>query len=453
MIETLDRQVNLRKFRNRRFILGLASSLVSKSAAFATQIIAIPVAIGYCGLDTYALYLSLVAASLAPAILLLRLGPSFVASVARFHQVDNQIALATHFRNSIGLTLVNCLAAGLLSIAAFYLLPLDKYFAGLSRGVDSVRPALFLLSSLSILGCFFSTVESFQAGLHETHVLNARSVVSNILACVCLFTLLPFYPTVIGLIVVLQAIPFSTRFLNASLFIWRQRSTLLQSQLSMPTKILGDSLRYTFTAGFCAYAGFQAPLLILTTQTDGRRAALYAIALQLVLQLQGVVAVMLAPTIPAIANAQESGESATVNNIRRGTMWAINAMGILAIVVSIFLCNWISPATELSHLSKLIIAISSAIFFWSMAFESFLFTYILTVGTASVRNSVYIFQAIRGLLVTLVAFLLTISGLDVWAISAMAACGILAAIIPLWNIAQASCHHNNCEKPLPCYSK
>ncbi|MCC7338458.1 MAG: hypothetical protein IT422_25485 [Pirellulaceae bacterium] len=409
-------------------------------AAFATQVLAIPIAIRYCGLDTYALYLSLVAASLAPSILLLRLGPSFISSVAKFHRLDDRHSLSAYFRNSIGLTSLNCVAAGLLSVAAFCLLPVDHFFKDLSAPGTTIVPTLAVLSFLSITGCFLSTVEAYQAGLHETHVLYVRSTVSNGLAIALLFVIIPFYPSVVGLLIVLQVVPFVTRLLNAAFFIWRQRMTLLLPSGDRTTNILGDAVRYTFMAGFCAYTGTQVPLLILTTQSNTNRAGLYAVAIQLVLQLQGVIAVMMAPTVPAIANALAAGEVKTVRRIQQGSIWLTNCVGMLVACASAILSQWFELSTGISYLARLSIALSAGLFFWSMAIESVLLSLLLTRMSGRSSNAIYVSQGIRSISVALAALTFTVAGLDLWAFLAMAVCSLFVAIIPLLRILRARDH-------------
>lgn len=423
-----------REFRNRRFTLGVVTSILSKAAAFGTQILAIPIAVRYCGLDTYALYLSLVAASLAPSILLLRLGPSFIARVAGHHQLRDRKALSAEFRNSIGLTLLNCIAAGLLSAAALYWLPITQFFSGLTQPGINVLPALVLLSALNIVGCLFATIESFQAGLHETHMLYARSTISNVISLFLLLVIVPISPTLLTLVVILQVVPFLTRLANALLFMWRQRSILSHPSSGYPTNILSDALRFTFTVGFCAYVGFQAPLLILTTQTDVARAGFYAVAMQLVLQLQGLITVAMAPTIPALANAISAGEMYMVTRVKRWTMWAINALGLLAVPTAVFISSWSTPATELSYEARLVISVSAALFFWSIAFENFLFTFLLATRGGRSSELIYRSQTVRSLLVAFAAIVLTSLRLDLWALIAMALAGLIAAIVPLWRL-------------------
>jgi hypothetical protein len=417
-------------------LLGIASSLVSKGAAVATQLLAIPVAVHFCGLSTYAHYLNLVAASLAPSVLLLRFGPNFIGSVSQAHLYNDTAALTSQFQQSLKLTLINCLLATTLAALCFSILPLETYFAGSSTGNIDTTLVLSVLAAMNIAGGVFSTVEAYQSGLHETHVLYFRSTISNIISATLLFTVIPSYPSIISLIAVLQVVPFLTRFSNCVYFCARRLDIVMSQHGSKAADIMRDAFGYTIVTGLCAYLSFQVPLLALTSNSQYAAASLVAVAMQSVLQLHGLVAVMLVPGIPAVTCAVASGDTEVVHKIWRGAIIAINTAGFATTVAGVMTGVLVALPYEISRHAATAILLGAGVLFWVTAVESFLLTFLLSTTAASCRTFAYKVVAVKSLAIACCAVLLSSLGVEIYALLAMAACVLLLSALPLRKVLQ-----------------
>ena len=422
--------LNVRSFRNRRFTLAVIGSLAAKGCAFGTQVLAIPFAIHFCGLPTYTLYLSLVAASLAPSMVLLRLGPRFVSEIAVMRQRGDEDGIAAHFRKSVVVTTVNCLLATVVVAALLSTQGFRSLFEGVGTESQVTLP-LLALAVMSIVGGFIMTIEAVQSGLHETHILNARAAVANVLSCVLLCVAIPLYPSLWMLILVLQGVPLLTRVLNTIVFVWRYRSLVLL-QSGRPAHILGDALKFTFTAGFCAYFATQAPLLLITTQvSDPSIAGMSAISIQIALQLLGLSMVLLAPCVPAMADAFAASDLEAVNQYRTCLKKSISTVALLSVIGGAIGGGLLSSKMGLSITVGAILMGSAGMLFAALVFEKLFFTILLTLAQPEKLSLVYAIVGVKSVAVFLGALLCVSVGYELFAIFAMSAIGFAIAVVPL----------------------
>jgi O-antigen/teichoic acid export membrane protein len=383
-------------FRNSRFRFGVAASGVSKLTALFAKFFAIPIAITYCGSQTYTLYLGLVAASMFPSILLLRMGPPYIARVSRLHQADDFEGLAVAFRASLVLTGFNAILTSIFFVCLILIFPLQALVSsGDGNDVSLVLP-LVVLTSTTILGGFLSTVEAFQAGLHETHVLSLRATVANVFTAVFLIFLVPVLPGLFSLIFVLQLIPFITRVGNCLLFISRHRRNVFETRFAYADvrELLPDAWGFTFVAGFCGFVGFQLPILLVTTIASGPLVSVLAIAFNVILQLISSLSLILGPAIPALANATATQDYKAVQSLRTNLLLACHAIAILVcsgcLAASLFLADQLG--IESSRCASMFL--SAGIFFWAMALEAVESNYLYAIGSVrEVRRSYFIIAA------------------------------------------------------------
>lgn len=406
-------------FRDRRLVLGLGTSIVSKIAAFVTQILAIPIALKYCGANTYALYLGLVALSLGPSVVLVRFGPDFVARISKLQHLHDSTLLAATFKTALKMTLATCLAALSVAIGVVWFLPLGDYLDRLAEtGNVSLQP-IVLLVSISIIGGLFATIESVQAGLHETHMLFVRSTISNVISAVFVFVVVPRNPSLLTLICTFQVIPFLTRLVNAIYFISRNWDLLSKTGTSGApvSSLLADAFAFTVMSGVCAYLAFQAPILYLSAES-GALGSLYAISLHLVLQVQGVVLVIVAPVVPALASAYASGDRVVVQRYWRFAVYGVTVVGLLGASTAIVM---IASQGD-GSMGSWLVSLGAGFLLWANSTETCLRCLLLSSAQRNQRLFVLFAALLKGFAIALCTWATVSMGLAVWTLLAIALC-------------------------------
>lgn len=427
-------------FRAQRLVWGLVTSFISKGAAFVTQLLAIPVAIKFCGVSVYADYLTVLAASLAPSVFLLRFGPDFVSKVSTFHFSADDGELASYLQRSFKLTLVNCLIAGFVAIVVISTVPLD-YLLGREQSAGLLVP-LVVLSGMQVVSGCFATVEAFQAGVHETHILYIRSTFSNVIAALLLFLLIPFAHSLLVLLLVLQGVPFITRFANFAVFLVRNSklwNSASHANVSYRT-LLTDSLGYTFAMGFCGYLAFQFPLLLFLSETGPVDGEIYAISLQIVLQLQGLIVVLLAPVVPAIGGAIAEGDATSIFRIWRRITCGILFLGASLACGIVVLEQWFATFELVSRLNFLI-EFGIVLLFVTTALETCFQTFLLAIVRRKLRFRVFGILGMKSVIIAIGLLVQQSFNVLEWSLVYLAATTFFISAIPF--LCANWCHLRN----------
>lgn len=434
-------------FRNQRLRFALIWSIASKASAFLVQIVAIPVAIHYCGIGTYTLFLSLVAASMAPTILLARMGPRFIGKVSAAYHGNHTPKIAAYFRDGLKLTYVGCSLSIILVLVLANTSILNSAFQDFSA--SSFVGPFAILCCANVIAGVFQSLESMQSGLHETHLVYTRSTITNVIAFVLLFILTPIYPNILTLILILRILPLIARTINAAIFIARRRSLFCgdpNPDHSFRANVYTDSIRFTFVAGFCAYCGLQAPLLILATQSSEMAvASALALAMQIVMQLLGVANVLILPSIPAMADAHASNDEESVYRLQHKITATILAMGVLSCVAGIAAGIFFAGQLELSTMSAAIILGSAGAFFAVTAAEQSLFTFILAVADQSSASMSYVVMASKSIAILIVTIMAVWMQIEVYSLAAVSITVCFVSLIPLRLIQHQSSKVSNRE--------
>ncbi len=436
-----------RAFRNQRYVFAVGGSIISKGLAFATQVLAIPIAIHWCGLPTYTLYLSLVAASLAPTMLLLRLGPKYVGMIATLHSTNDSNGIAAYFWKGMVLTTVSCLLAFLASMALIAIPNASSIFAGLT--LDTVSLPLALLCGVSIIGGFCQTIEQVQCGFHETHYINLRAGVANVISCATLLTFVPLFPNVITLIVALQVIPLISRIVNSAIFILRYRVVFKDFRPQVcRVAVLSDALKFTFVAGFCAYMGVQAPLLLLATQTRSAEIAhASALSLQIVLQLLSIAGFLLVPSIPAIASAWAAADYESVRRYKNGISRILHGLCLIVVLTGFISGSLLSFKLGLQPQQGIILFGAAGLFFSVNAIEQFYFTHLLTIPNPVNASIIYAIVGAKSILIFMAALISVTVGAELYTLLIASLVAFVSSVVPLAALVQI--HANVATKLTP----
>ena len=381
-------------FRNHRYFLAVSWSLAAKVIAFGTQVLAIPIALHYCGPREYACYVALSAWSLMPSLLSARLGPRYVTRISAFHQSDSKQEISLCFKK--GLRIALCGA----TLSTILLLLMSGYFGYLEASVVSEYLTVFaLLSLINICGGLLQTVESVQTGVHQTHRHYMRAVISSLISWVLLLTYVSNYPSIFALAVTLQFVPLATRILNAQRFLYFNPWMLKRSESKQEDgdkELTSDAIKYTFVAGICGYFGAQGPCLYAMSHANLESIGnSIAIALPMVMQLIGLASLFVLPSIPLIANARACGDHDSLQRFVRRLFLIFGAVGTLATLTGCVAGAYWSGELEITALNGMTVFGGAALFASVMSIEFFLYSYMLSVGKLKTATSIYLLLGFR----------------------------------------------------------
>lgn len=295
------------RFRTKRLLFAIGTSLVAKVSGLAVVLIAFPVAVSCLGNKYFVLY-SMIASLLAWISLgSIGVGPAMTVAMAAADSNSDRAQQASIFSSLFFPISMIAVPSVIALFVLISLLPVQNMFG--DQYYDD-RPvivsALLLLTLLFFFNAVLSVVESAQLGFQEQHYLNVRTVLANIFAC-CAILLMPrILPTVLGLLLALQIPTYVTRLLNAGYFFYR-RSFLLPKwskfswSVAKPLVRTGIIFLATGTIGnfLCHYF----PIIIAGRSYETDAAATFAAVMNLILLTGSVIAMVTIPMRSSISDA------------------------------------------------------------------------------------------------------------------------------------------------------
>lgn len=427
--ELSDYKAGYDRFRNRRFLMAVVFSIASKVASMGVQLLAIPIAISYCGMSTYVLYVQMVALSLGPCVFLLRLGPRFVGIVSILHSEGNYSQLAAVAKKGLLLTAFACVAVSLIAAAV----PFVPRFEGFFRYRD-VSIGFAILSFATLIGGLLQSVEAVQSGMHETHLISACYTISNVLCSLLLVTVIPIFANLLSLILVLHVIPLVSRSILAASFLFRHRNHFFSvaPQVERKNSVGLDALSYTLMSGFCSYLGFQAPMLALSSSSSELGVSqVLTLAFQFTLQALGLLGIVFVPMVPVMASAWNSSDFKLLARYRKSIILIVFGATFVGAAVGIVLGLLSLKDLNVTEGQLISIVASAGVFLSVLALEQFLTTYLLT--TSSLNDSVWVYAltCVRSILVLGMAMIAIRLGLHLYAMFMMALVILLTACMPM----------------------
>ena len=395
------------------------------------QLLAIPLAIASLGVEGYAIYVALFAIAAWVGLGTVAPGPALVVRMASSKEIDRQ---STLFSSAFWPVAVNLLIIAAVALVMMIVFPIEAWLKhDAQMNVLHKGLALFLLVAIAICQGFMKVVESAQAGFQETHLLNIRGLIGNILTIVALILMTQFSTSLTGFVAALFLPQLATRFANAVIFL-RRRPHLLPRLKNFDwtesRSLFADGVVYTFATNAGGYLVNQLPLLLLATYfSRTSEAALIAVSLTLLISAFGVVSMLCVPLWPAIADSV----------LHHDYQWARRAYRrIIQISMGYAFCFSIvlaigGPKIYEVWLSKKIPAdsvfcISMAIYFCLLVWE---YTHFMVlVGLGKMRIPPILFLA-RGVISCLSIYLLALANLEHYSFFALSAATLVVTGIPL----------------------
>jgi len=302
---------DLQSHVQRRFMLSVVLSIAAKLSACILQLISIPIAIRTLGIDGYATFAVLFAASLAPQVFTLRHGPVLTGPIAAFYVGGRW--------NDISARLWSAFAASLITVVVSLVAAVAVYSSGLfaaptpATGMDEsdILKTLVGLSAMHLLYPLLSVFEDAQAALHESHLHGLRVAVGNFGAILAMVFLLPNRSSLPEYAAALVLPPFAIRIANVAIFLIRYPHLRLRRDLFpvlMILKSMRTGLLFTAVAGIGSYASNHLPVIAAATFLNSLQTASVAVIQQLTLISFAFGSVVVVGFLPALNSSLAAGE-------------------------------------------------------------------------------------------------------------------------------------------------
>ena len=391
--------------RKRNLQLAVSTSIVSKFANIAVQVLAMPVAMHALGVSRFGVYTSLAAVISWLGVSQLGISPGLTRKIAEAAARDDKKLETELISSAFFLMLVIIMPITIISLFLIWLGDPIFIFGSKFKPFDlEIRQGLTVLLIIFTLKILLCIGEAAQSGYQEQFITNAWGTAGNIICLLSLFFITRYLPTILGVILAVNGALLLAQIGNFSYLVLRKRPHLLPSYFSYNRSlikgIMGLGIAYSLVqlSGILSYDF----CILLAGRIHGPAAsAKIAIMIQIITLGMGLVAMISQPLWPAITDAVTRNEYLWVKRIYLRT---IKIIMIYACIVgcligfggNLIVTYWFGPKVAPPLGLHLLIGLDFILEVWVHMHFIFL------IGVGRIKNaSIYII--IRGILTLPVA--------------------------------------------------
>ncbi len=302
----------------RYYRLAVASSLVSKFGTTLVQLLLIPLASIALGVEGFALYVMLTAASGWLTIASLGFGPVLSVQVAS-NVVDGtsqreQVIVASAFWTSLGLSLLAATAAAVVVLT----IPASQIFgAQFEQHSGEVILGFLLLTAVYVLQVNLSIFEAVQAGLQRQHTTNLVVALGALTTLPIVFLVADWRPTPVSFLAA-GLLPTLALRLAHALWMCCRRMSMLPRWQSFDIKVvkllLSSGAVYSLAGSAGNFISHALPTILIGRVLGPVETGAFAATMHLIILLSGVTAMLVSPAVPVIASSLAQRDYRWVQN-------------------------------------------------------------------------------------------------------------------------------------------
>ena len=302
----------------RYYRLAVVSSLVSKFGTTALQLLLTPLAATALGVDGFALYVMLIAASGWLAITSLGLGPilsvQVACNVADGTAIREKVIISSAFLTSLGFSLIAATIAAFSVIALPTSLIFGSQFELRSR---EVVVGFLLLTVVYVIQVNLSIIEAAQAGLERQHTTNLVVAIGALITLPVIFAVARLVPNPVAM---LAAGILPTIFLRSGHALWLvcKRKSMLPRwryfDIQVVKLLIAGGAVYSLAGSAGNFISHALPTIMVGRVLDSAQTGAFAATLHLIILLSGVTAMLVSPAVPAIASSLAQRDGYWVRN-------------------------------------------------------------------------------------------------------------------------------------------
>jgi O-antigen/teichoic acid export membrane protein len=336
-----------------RIRYAAAASLVSKASSIALQVIAVPVAIRWLGIDQYAAYV--VATSALAWISAVNLGlPQAIA-------ITLPGAIARRSEGQAGRSFRAALQAMsiivAIAVASTFVFAQISPLAWKARGATIDTLAFMLLLAANAGHVILSLVESAQAAYQELYFYNLFLALGSCLALISILAVSHLTPSIWLAVAALNCMPLLARGVNAARFLYGH-PYLLTAKPSVGwsecVRLLRVGASY-FLTSVASYVVNRFIIVQVAASTSSRDTTVFAAAMSAYTMGFSVVTMLTVPLLPAVALHHAIGDFKWIRAIRTrmaaaGACFGVVTIGVMVALGPALFRSWLRGVAEPSRL-------------------------------------------------------------------------------------------------------
>lgn len=362
--------------RQRRITLSALASALARAIGFLTNLITVPLAIGYLGTERYGLWLTITSLIMMVGFLDLGIGNGLISAIAEAHaRNDREAARRYVSAAAFVLSMIGAILLGLFALA-YPWLPWQKLLnvTDVSAAHDGAMAAAALVTCFA-LGLPLSLVWRIHAGFQEGFEAALWGAAGSVVSLIGVVLMIASRESLPWLVAASAAGPLLAAFANG--VVLSLRRPWLRPQLG---SITDDAIRRVFRRGMLFFAlqvtmvlGYQSDNYVINQVLGPNQVTQYAVPLRLFNLAPLLLNLALGPLWPAYAEAAARGDAEWVRHtLNRSIKLALLVTGPPALILVLFgapiihlwVGNKVVPTFELLlalGLSSVIMAISEAL--------------------------------------------------------------------------------------------
>lgn len=374
-----------------RFRYAVGSSIASKIATVAVQIIAMPVAALSLGAHGFALYAMLTAAVAWLTLSNLGVGPVLTVRLASAHAMGKVEDERNIFSSAFFPSLILSSLASLSALLIIWMVPIENIFGPLYvADISTIRSGLTVFVAIFYLHTNLSLFEYAQSGYQEQYVQNLVSALSSLLSLLALLIFVKFYPTPVGLILALNSPVVFLRFCNAIFVMLRHshtRPSLKAFRWYLCKTLMQSGAVYSLAGGVGNFLAHILPVILIGRMFSAESSAAFAATMNLLILASGVISMLSTPLWPAIADSIARGDRGWAERAYNRLLLAVMTFGFATalaltfkgeLIFEIWFKGQINPARNL--------IVGAALYFVASCWESAHFSVLVGLHKISVAS-------------------------------------------------------------------
>lgn len=389
----------------RYYKLAIASSLVSKLGTTLLQLALTPLAAITLGVEGFALYVMLLAASGWLAIASLGLGPLLSVQVARNAvsgtPQQEQVIVSSAFWTSLGLSLF----AAALATVAVLTLPINQIFgAQYALRSNEVTVGFLILTAAYVLQANLSIFEAAQAGLQRQHTTNLVFAVGAVATLPAVFAVARWIPTPVAMLTA-SVLPTLAMRLCHAVWLTTKRITMLPRWHCFDNRtvkqMLSLSVVYSLAGNAGNFISHALPTIQIGRALDSAHTGAFASTLHLITLLSGVTAMLVSPAVPAIASSMAQRDHGWVHKtydklLLTSMGFAIAAALALAVAGNQIFGFWLRGAVK----PEWSLLVFGSMYFVMSTWEVVHFSLLVAMHKATTASTLVFIRSVIGAILT-----------------------------------------------------
>lgn len=321
------------RFRERRLLYAVVTSLGSKATTAIVQIVAFPVALTALGSEQFVLYAMLASAIGWLGLMNIGVAPLLTVMMSEAAAADDRATQQRVFSSALLPVALLVLGTGTALFAGLRFFSAAWLFgAAYAAQGWTIEVGLSILIAVFLGQTLLGVVEAAQLGHQEQYRLNALAIGGNLASATSIVAVAMNRPSVVGIIAAVTIPPLLFRIANAVDVMVRRpylRPSLAGVSWDTFRRLVGSGLAFSLASGFGNFLCHQFPVVFMGQRLPADEAASFAVSMNALLIAAGMVSMVTVSLWPAISDGMARGERHWVTRVSIRTLRYSRGYGLV----------------------------------------------------------------------------------------------------------------------------